>query len=250
MAHTSLKVAIIGAAMMLAQSTQAAEVRVFSTGAMPGLYDALAPQFERATGHKLVVQIALTGDLIRKVDAGEPVDVLLLASDVEKLINQGKIARDSRTMLGRTGVGVAIPQGAPKPDISTVDAFKRALLDAKAIATSGQGASGQYVLKLLDRLGIADQVKPKIKTGPAGSAAQLVAKREVDFAVTGLPPVVGIAGVEWAGWIPAELNSWVVFTAGLNVAAKEPAAGRAFLKFLTTPEAVAVFKAKGLEPAP
>ena len=231
------------------QSAHTADVRVFSTGAMPGLYEALAPQFERASGHRIIAQIGLTGVLIRKIESGEPYDVLVLASDVEAFVKQGMIAAQSRTVLGRTGVGVAIPQGAAKPDISTPDAFKRALLDAKAIATSGEGASGRYVLTLLDRLGIADQVKPKIKTGPTGSAAQFVARREVDFAVIGLPPVVGIAGVEWVGWLPAELNSWVVFTAGLNVAAKEPEAGRALLNFFTTPAATAVFKAKGLEPA-
>ena len=248
MLRNFLKSTLTGAALMAATTTQAAEVRVFSTGAMPGLYEALAPEFERATGHKLSIQFGLPPELTRRIDAGEPFDVAVLSFDVERLVKQGKVAADSRTVLGRIGVGVAIPQGAPKPDISTVDAFKRALIDAKAITTSGQGSSGQYVLKLLDRLGIADQVKPKIKAGPAGSAAQMVAKREVDFAVIGRPPVMGVPGVEWAGLIPDELQSWLLFTAGLNAAAKEPAAGRALLKFFTTPAAVALFKAKGLEP--
>jgi molybdate transport system substrate-binding protein len=242
-ALAALSLAMLGAA-------EAAEVRVLCSGAARAAYETIAPQFERASGHKLIVQYGLPPELTRKIDAGEPFDVVIMSFDVEGLTKQGKIAADSRTVLGRTGVGVAIRKGAPKPDISTVDAFKRALLGAKAIATSGEGSSGRYVLTLLDRLRIADQVKPKIKSGASGVAPQLVAKGEVDFAVIGLPPVVGVPGVEWIGWIPAELNSWVIFTGGLSVAAKEAAAGKAFLRFLTEPPAVAVFKANGLEPVP
>jgi molybdate transport system substrate-binding protein len=225
------------------------DVRVFVTGAARPAYEELAPQFQQATGNKLVSQFDLPPALIRKADAGEPFDVIILSYDVEGLIKQGKLVADSRTVLGRTGVGIAVRQGAPKPDFGSVEAFKRALLGAKAIATSGEGSSGRYVASLLEHLGIAAEVKPKIKSGGSGSAAQLVANGEVDFAVIGLPPVIGVPGVEWLGWLPPELNSWVVFTGGLNVAAKEPAAGRALLRFLTTPAAVAVFKAKGLEPA-
>ena len=144
---------------------------------------------------------------------------------------------DSRTPLGRTGVGVAIAEGKRKPDFSTVDAFRRELLDAKAIATSGEGSSGRYVLTLLDRLGIAAEVKPKIKSGAAGDASRLIARGEVDFAVIGLPPLVGVPGVVWLGYLPAEIQSWLVFTAGISTAAKEPAAARALLSFLVTPPA-------------
>ena len=149
-----------------ATAARAAEIRVLCTGAARAALSELAPQFERATGHKLIVQYDLPPTLIGKINAGEPFDVVILSHDVEGLIGQGSVVRDSRTVLGRTGVGVAIPQGAPKPDIGTVDAFKRALLDAKAIATSGEGSSGRYVLTLLDRLGIAEQVKPKLRSGP------------------------------------------------------------------------------------
>jgi molybdate transport system substrate-binding protein len=249
MKKASLVAVAVTAAALQSGTARSAEVRVFSSGAMPGLYEEIGPQFEKATGHKLSVQYGLPPELIARIDASEAFDVVVLSIDVEGLIKRGKLAPDSRTVLGRTGIGVAIPQGAPKPDISTVEAFKRTLLDAKAIATSGQGSSGRYTLTLLDRLGIADQVKPKIKSGATGSSAQMVARREVDFAVTGLPPVAGVPGVEWVGWIPNELQSWVLFTAGLNVAAKEPAAGLEFLKFLNTPAVATVFKAKGLDPA-
>lgn len=239
---------LFGAFWIMPQVTQAADVKAFVTGAARRAYTTLAPQFESATGHKLVTQFDLPPALVKKVDAGEPFDVLILSYDVEALIKQGKLAADSRTVLGRVGVGVAIHKGAPKPDFSTVAAFKQALLNAKAITTSGQGSSGRYVDSLLVRLGIADQVKPKIKSGPAGASAQLLSRGEVDFAVTGLPPLIGTPDIEWLGYIPEEIQHWLIFSGGIAVKAKEPEAGRALLKFLTAPAALAVFKANGLEP--
>lgn len=245
-----LKASTISVAVLLANgfAVEAAEIRLLSEAPMRRAYEQLVPEFERTSGHKVIAQFDLGSVLVRKIDAGEPFDVIILAPDVQPLINQGKVSANSRTVLGRTGVGVAIPQGSPKPDISSVEAFKRTLLEAKAIATSGEGASGRHVLTLLDRLGIADQVKPKIKSGAPGSAAQFVARREVDFAVVGRPPVVGVAGVEWIGWVPPELQGWVLFTGGVSVTAKEAEAGRALLLFLSTPAAVAVLKANGFEP--
>jgi molybdate transport system substrate-binding protein len=240
----------IGLSLLTAQSVQAAEITVFVTGAARDAFTELTPEFERATGHKVAAQFDLPPNFYRRIDAGEPFDVILLSADVEGLIRQGKVVADSRTVLGRTGVGIAIPAGRRKPDFSTVEAFRRELIDAKAITTSGEGSSGRYVLALLDRLGIAEQVKPKLRTGGPGSAAQFVARGEVDFAVIGLPPVVGVPGIEWLGWLPAEIQNWLVFTGAVASAAKEPAAARALLSFLTTPAAVAVFKAKGLEPVP
>ena len=116
---------------------------------------------------------------------------------------------DSRTVFGRVGVGVAVRQGAPKPDFSTVEAFKRSLLNAKTIATSGEGSSGRYVASLIERLGIAEQVKPKIRSGAAGASAQMVSRGEVDFVVSGLPPLIGTPGIEWLGYLPEEINSWL-----------------------------------------
>lgn len=150
---------IVAGAILMAPGAHAADINVFVTGAARRAYDTLMPQFERASGHKLVNQYALPPDLIRKMETGEPFDVIILSYDVEGLIKQGKVVADSRAVLGRVGVGVAVRQGAPKPDFSTVDAFKRSLLDAKTIATSGEGSSGRYVASLIERLGIAEQVK-------------------------------------------------------------------------------------------
>ena len=229
-------------------TVEAADIRVFCTGAARRAYETLAPQFERATGHKLLTQFALPPDLVKKVDAGEPFDVIILSYDVEGLVKQGKLAANSRTVFGRSGVGVAVRQGAPKPDFSTVEAFKRSLLEAKTIATSGEGSSGRYVASLLERLGIADQVKPKIRSGGPGESAKLVSRGEVDFVVSGLPPLLGTPNIEWLGYIPAEIQSWVVFSGGLNPKAREPEAGRALLNFLVSPAALAVFKDNGIDP--
>jgi molybdate transport system substrate-binding protein len=233
---------------MLASAAQAAEVKIISTGAMPGFYDAITPMFERATGHKLKVEFGLPPDLVKKIETGEPFDVAVLSFDVERLIKQGKIAADSRTVLGRIGVGVAIKKGAPKPDFSTVEKLKTALLNAKAIATSGQGSSGRYVDALIEKLGIAAQVRPKIKSGGPGESAKLVERGEVDFVVSGLPPLLGHPNIEWLGLLPDEIQQWLTFSAGLSVKAAQPDAGRAFLKLLTSPDAVALVKTKGLEP--
>ena len=240
--------ASVGLSVFMIHSAQTAEIRVLCTGAAREAFNQIAPQFERASGHKVVATFGLPPELLKKAEAGEPFDVMILSYDVEPLIKHGRLAAGTRTVLGRTGVGVAIPQGAPKPAFNSADALKASLLNAKFIATSGEGSSGRYGVTLLDRLDIADQVKPKIKSGASGQAAKLLAAKEVDFAVIGLPPVAGVPGVEWLGWLPDDLNSWLPFTGAVNVAAKEPDAARALLKFLTEPAAVAVFKAKGLEP--
>ena len=244
----SVFAATIGLSLLMTQAAQTAEINAFATGAARRAYDTLAPRFEKATGHKLVTTFELPLALVKKIDAGEPFDVIILSYDVEGLVKEGKVAADSRTVFGRIGIGVAVRTGAPKPDFSTVEAFKRSLLAAKSIATSGEGSSGRYVASLLDKLGIADQVKPKIKSGGSGTSAILVSQGEVDFVVSGLPPLVGTPNIEWLGYLPPEINSWLAFTGGVGSKAKEAEAGRALLKFMTTPESLAVWKENGLEP--
>ena len=232
----------------MTQITQAAEIKAFVTGAARAAYQTITADFERTTGHKLVNTFDLPPTLVRKIDAGEPYDVIILSYDVDALIKQGKVVANSRTVFGRVGVGVAVKQGSPKPAFNTVEAFKQSLLNAKLIATSGEGSSGRYVASLIEKLGIAEQVRPKIRSGAAGASAQMVARGEVDFVVSGLPPLIGTPGIEWLGYLPEEINSWLVFSGGVSVNAKEAEAGRALLKFLATPAALAVFKANGLEP--
>lgn len=237
-----------GLATLMTSAATAAEIQALVTGAARRAYETIVPQFERKSGHRVATQFGLPPTLVKKVDAGEPFDVLILSYDVAELIQQGKLAADSRTVLGRIGIGVAIHRGAPKPDFSTVEAFKRMLLNAKSFGTSGEGSSGRYVAGLIERLGIAEQVKPKIRSGGPGASAHMLAKGEVDFVVSGLPPLIGTPDIEWLGEIPAEINSYLSFTGGVNAKAKSPEAARALLKFLTEPAAVAVWKENGLEP--
>jgi molybdate transport system substrate-binding protein len=247
--------AALGAAAAIAitaltpQPGAAAEINVFLTGAARRSYEALAPQFEKASGHKLVTTFGLPPDLLKKADAGEHFDVLILSYDVEPLVRQGRLAAGSRTVFGRIGIGVAVRQGDPKPDFSTVEAFKRSLLTAKSIATSGEGSSGRYVDSLLVKLGIAEQVKPKIRSGGAGTSARILSQGEVDFVVSGLPPLVGTPNIEWLGYLPDDINNWLPFTGGIAAKARDPEAARSLLMFLTSPAAQAVWKANGLEPA-
>ena len=179
----------------------------------------------------------LAAELVKKVEAGEPFDVDHPVVRRRAADQQAKVVANSRTVIGRTGVGIAVPRGAAGPT-SARSTRSSANCSTPKLATSGDGSSGRYVMTLLDRLGIADQVKPKIKTGANGHRGQLLAEGEVDFAVIGHSAGRGRAGHRMAGWLPDEINSWLVFTGGISVAAKEPEAGRALLKFLITPGAV------------
>jgi molybdate transport system substrate-binding protein len=227
----------------------AAEVKVLAGAAMPGVIGELGPQFERATGHKIVIQYAAGAAIRRQIDAGEAFDLVIIASErVDELIKQGRIAGDSRVDIVRIGIGVAVREGAPKPDISSVDAFKRTLLSAKSVAYAPEGATGEHFAKVLDRLGIADQVKGKTKPSVPARVPQVVANGEVELAIGAIPSLLSAKGVQLAGPLPAELQNWFVNTAGVSAAAKQPDAARALIKHLTTPEAAAVIKAKGMEP--
>jgi molybdate transport system substrate-binding protein len=246
-------VSLLSAAALtiMTQGIQAAELKVMVTGAAKDAFNTLAPDFERATGHKISAQFDLPPSFIRRIEGGETFDVIILSMDVEGLIKQGKVLADSRTVLGRTGVGVAIHQGVRKPDFATVDAFKTMLIEAKSVTYSGEGSSGRYFLSLLHRMGMTETMKPRLQP-PAGvgGAAALLSKGEAEIAVIGKPPIVGVPNIEWLGWIPDELQSWVVFTGGVSAESKETAAGRALLAFVTTPAAVTVWKTRGLDPVP
>jgi molybdate transport system substrate-binding protein len=239
-----------GFIVLLAQgvAANAAEVKVMAGAAMPEVIGELGPQFERATGHKIVIQYAAGAILKRQIDAGEAFDLVIIASErVDDLIKQGKIAGDTRADIVRVGIGVAVREGAPKPDISSVDAFKSMLLSVKSFAYAPDGATGEHLAKLLDRLGIAEQVKAKVKPNAPGRLTQVVAAGEVELAIGATPSLLSAKGVQFVGPLPAELQSWFVNTAGVSATAKQPDAAKALIRHLTTPEAAAVIKAKGME---
>jgi molybdate transport system substrate-binding protein len=242
---------IFGLMSLLAQSAaaRAGEVRVLCANALGSVMQELGPRFESATGHKLVIQFDTVGALKRQIDAGERFDVAILTTPfIDTVIKEGRIAPGTRTDVARSGLGVIVRTGAPKPDISSADTFKRALLNAKFISYAKEGATGIYLETLFKRLGITDQMKPKTKFPPSGRGAQFVAEGETELHLSVISSFDPVPGAELLGPFPPELQSYIGYSAGVGSAAKEAAAGKALISFLTAPTAVPVLKAKGMEP--
>jgi molybdate transport system substrate-binding protein len=231
-------------------AAHAAEIRVLSSAAPRGVLRELSPDFERATGHRLAIRYEFAADLKRRIEAGDPFDVAILPPEMaDDLMRRGKLAAGSRVDLGRTGIGVAVRRGAAKPDVGTVDEFRRALLAAPTVAYADGGTTGLHIRNMLTRLGIAETMKPKLRPYPSGGAVAALARGEADLVVIGVSPILDVAGVELVGWLPPELQSYVVFTASIGAAASDADAARTLLTALTSPVAVELFKARGFEPA-
>ena len=246
--------ATIGSAMIpMTQPVvaHAADIKVLSTNAFRSVIAELGPQFERATGHKLAIKFVGGPDLVkRQINSGEAFDVAISISGViDDLIKNGKIAPATRADVARTGIGVAVRAGVPKPDVSSVDAFKRTLLNAKSVAYATEGRSGAHFLTLLEQFSIAEEMKPKLKALTTATSNEAVAKGEVEIAALLISAIVSASGVELAGPLPSGLQSYLRFTAGARNDATPPEAANALIAFLTSPVAIPVIKAKGMEPA-
>ncbi|OGA45170.1 MAG: hypothetical protein A3G25_20945 [Betaproteobacteria bacterium RIFCSPLOWO2_12_FULL_63_13] len=228
---------------------QATEIKVMQSAAFREAYLELAPEFERTTGHRLVTLWVPSVQMLNRLKGGETVDVVILSSSsLDELIDAGMIARDSKVDLARSGVGVAVRAGAPRPDISSANAVKRALLAAKGIAYS-TGPSGIFLAGLFERMGIAEQLKPKLKQVQGEPAGGVVARGEADLAFQQVSELLPVAGIDLVGPLPPDIQKITTFAAGLGIAAKEPDAGRALIRFLNAPAAVPVIRKKGMEPA-
>ena len=238
---------------VLATSAQAAEVKILTAGAMKAVVLELVPAFERETGHKAVVDNDTAGGLARRILGGETFDVAVITPGViNDLIAKGKIAGD-RVNLARVGVGVVVKEGAPKPDITTVDAFKRALVNAKSVAyidPASGGSSGIYIAGLLDKLGIAADVKPKAKLKQGGYVAELIANGEAELGLHQISEILPVKGVVLVGPLPAEIQNYTTYAAGVSAGAKEGEGARALIKLLAGPTAEPVLKARGMERPP
>jgi molybdate transport system substrate-binding protein len=236
--------------LVLAQAVpvQAADVKVISTIGVKSFVEELAPQFERTAGHKLNIKFGTANVLKREIEAGETFDVAIMTATVaDELIKQGRLVAATRTDVARGGIGVAVRAGLPKPDISTVEALKKALLDAKSITYAKEGASGIYFAGLIQKWSLTDALKGKTILG-AGNVGDIAARGEADLAVQLITELISVKGVELVGPLPAEVQNWVVLTAGVSSQLKEPGPAMDFINFLTAPAAVPVLKAKGLEP--
>jgi len=230
-----------------------AELTVYSTIGMRSAAEELFARFEKASGHKLSVSWGTAPMLVKRIEGGETADVLILSrAGIDALIKQNKIAPGSDITLAGSGVAIAVKAGAPKPDISTAEALKRTLLAAKSIAysePSAGGASGVYFAKLLERMGIAEAMKPKTKYPPAGGfSAALLMTGEAELAVQQKPELLHVAGAEIVGFLPGDLNMVTEFAAGIMLGSKNADAAKALIGSLRTPEAAAVLRGKGLDP--
>jgi molybdate transport system substrate-binding protein len=249
--HLALGVA---AAFWLAGTAHAAEVHVMISGGLSAAYNALVPEFEKATGNKVLTaygpSMGTTVNAIpMRLERGEPADVLILVGyALGDLIKQGKVVSDSRVDLVNSKIGVAVKAGAPRPDISSADAIKGALLAAKSVAYS-DSASGVYVsTEMFDKLGIAAEMKDKAKKIPATPVAEIVARGDAEIGFQQISELKPVSGIDIVGPLPDSLQKVTVFSAGVATVSKEPEAGKALIKFLASSAAKGAIINSGLEP--
>src|SRR3984893_13953867 len=243
---------------VLAAEASAAELRVLSAGAMRAVLQDLAPAFETASGHKLKIEYATAGVIEQKVAADDEIDVAILTKPrIDKLANQAKIVGGSTKTLASAQIGLAVKKGAAKPDISSVDALKKALLNAKSVAYAdpASGAtSGAYLAQALEKLGISAELKPKTRLVPASGAqgprvGESVARGEAEIGLQPISELMEIEGIDVVGPLPVELQSPdLVYAAGALFASEQPIAAKALIDFIGDPKAAAVYKSKGLQP--
>lgn len=256
--------ATIGFALSLVQgvAAEAAEVKVIAGVAMSAILDELGPQFERLTANKLVLWYGNAGTIKRRMEAGEAFDLFVSgAGGMDEYTKQGKIAADTRTEIARVGMGVAARAGAPKPDINSVDAFRRALLNAKSVTYNPESVVGIHLAGLFERLGIAEQMKAKnewiertrkthLRSGRSGGRVlQALADGDAELGFMFTNELLSVRGVEFVGPFPPELQRYNVFAAVVATDAEQPEAAKALIKFLKSPAAADVIKARGMEPA-
>ena len=232
-----------------ARAVEGADIKVLCSNGLREVVVALVPKFEQTTGNKVVLVFEPSTRLKTRIDAGEPFDLAVLTTAlIDEEVKAGKLGSDSRTVIARSGLGLSIRAGARKPEIGTVDAFKRALLGARSIGYPTQGASAAPFEALVAKLGLTAQLTPKYAL--RDTAAQLgedVASGRVEIGVAPVSEILPVKGVELVGPFPAGVQSYVVMTAGMNVKAREKAAAKAFVDFLTAPANRSIIKAKGME---
>jgi len=244
--------AIVIAFAAVASTAHATEINAFISTAIKSATDELLPTFERANGHSIRASYAPSGALIPRFNRGEPVDVFLTdAPALDELIKQGKVA-GIRIDLARTGIGIAVRKGAPKPDVSTPEALKRALLAAKSVghaSPAGGSITGGHIMRMFEKLGIADQIAPKTKLsmgGPNSRVSVLVSSGEAEIGLQQASELLDNSDVEMIGMLPPELQQITIYSVAITANAKQPEAAKAMIDALTTPGAKSIFKAKGL----
>jgi molybdate transport system substrate-binding protein len=253
---SSAMMALVLSSMGAAATANAAEIKVLSAGSLKLALNQLLPDFQKSSGDTVTIDYGTAGAIAGRIQKGEPADVTIVSrSQLETLESQGKVAQGSRVNIAGVGVGVAIRKGAPKPDISSVEAFKRALISAKSIGYVNPAlgsSSGIYVAAMLERLGIAQDLKSKIKlvtvAGDIDGVFQGVANGEIEMQIGQISEIAISPGVELAGPLPSEIQNLTLLAAGIVAASKAPEPAHAFIKFIASPAAAAVLKANGFQP--
>ena len=244
--------ALLVAAAVASAPAAADEIKVLSAGAFLQVLNALTPEFEKRTGHKLAVDRGTVGQLMKRVADGEAFDLVVVTpAGIEKLIASGHVAAGTGKPLARVGIGVMVKEGAAKPDVATVESFKKTLLAAKSVSyidPKSGGSSGIYTDRLLDQLGIADRIRPKAKLKQGGHVADMVIGGEAEIGIQQISEIIPVKGVAFAGPLPREIQNYTVYAAGIGAKAKSAGAARALLETLAGPGAAAELKAKGMEP--
>jgi len=230
----------------------AAEINLLSAVALKPVMDTLVPEFEKSSGHKVTISYGTVGALTERVQKGEPADVAIVAgAQIDNLQSQGKIVRGSRANIARVGVGAVIRKEAAKPDISSVDAFKRTMLSAKSILypdPAGGGPPGIWMSGLLDRLGIGAEMKPKTKlANPGPNFYDSIASGEVEIGFNQISENLAASNVDPVGPLPPPIQNYTQFAAGIGASSAQVDTAKMLTNFLTSPTSAALFKAKGYE---
>jgi molybdate transport system substrate-binding protein len=230
------------------------EIKVFASGGFKAAYLALVPGFERASGRKVLTAwgssvAGAATSIPNRLAAGEPVDLVIMAGDaLDKLIERGLVASGSRVDLARSGIGVAMRAGAPRPDLSSVDTFMRALRRAKSVAHSSS-ASGIYLRGLFQRLGLYDTLGDRIRQIEGEPVGAVVARGEAEIGFQQVSELLPVPGIDYVGPLPPDVQQFTVFAAGIATHAREPDGTRALIAFLTAPAAAPIIRRSGMEPA-
>ena len=230
------------------EPVKADEIRVLATGATKSVVTSLGEAFRQRSGHAIVLDVDTAGGVQKRIEGGAVYPVVIATRGViDGLSDKGKLVKGSRVDIASTSIGVAVKDGAPKPDISTVDAFKKTLLDAKTIAyvdPASGGTSGIYIAKVLDTLGLTDALKPKLRLKAGGYVAELVASGEAEIAIHQISEILPVKGVTMIGELPKEIQSVTVYSGAVMPGASE--AARAFLAFATGSEAAVLVVKSGM----
>jgi len=235
--------------LLLSAMANAAEIKVLSTQATQEAYLELVAQFEKASGHKVTTVFTGTLGAMKRLSDGEAYDLLIMSrQSIDELAQSGKVVAGSRTDIAKSGVGVAVGKGKPKPDISTVDALKKSLLAAKSIGYS-TGPSGIYVVTMFQKMGIADEIKTKLKQTPTGVfVGSTIASGEAEIGFQQVSELSFFPGIDYVGPIPAEVQLITIFSAGIPAGTKQADAAKALVSFITAPAAAVIFKKHALDP--